>query len=162
MCPIFVGLVHNFGKVRTFRETHKIWKNLPHGFDISADLLSKRQNHEEHVFQIMCASQKVRTLSLMMTLFSEKNTYSCMSLYMRWPLRNFYTFIHLVDSYRNTISNRCISGLMSNLNKKSWTVFNIHYAYILKSNELKISVIFIVSAPVKFSFERPTNQQYHI
>jgi hypothetical protein len=23
---------------------------------------------------------------------------------MRWPLRNFYTFNHLVDSYRNTIS----------------------------------------------------------
>ena len=23
---------------------------------------------------------------------------------MRWPLRNFYTFYHLVDSYRNTIS----------------------------------------------------------
>ena len=27
-----------------------------------------------------------------------------MSLYMRWPLRNFYTFNYLVDSYRNTIS----------------------------------------------------------
>ena len=26
-----------------------------------------------------------------------------MSLYMQWPLRNFYTFNHLVDSYRNTI-----------------------------------------------------------
>ena len=49
-------------KVRTFWETHKIWKNLPHGFDKSADLLSKRQNHEEDFFQIMCASQKVRTL----------------------------------------------------------------------------------------------------
>ena len=50
-------------KVRTFWETQKIWKNLPHGFDKSADLLSKRQNHEEDFFQIMCASQKVRTLS---------------------------------------------------------------------------------------------------
>ena len=37
-------------KVRTFWETHKIWKNLPHGFDKSADLLSKRQNHEEDFF----------------------------------------------------------------------------------------------------------------
>ena len=46
-----------------FWETHKIWKNLPHGFDKLADLLSKRQNHEEDFFQIMCASQKVRTLS---------------------------------------------------------------------------------------------------
>ena len=26
-------------RVRTFWETHKIWKNLPHGFDKSADLL---------------------------------------------------------------------------------------------------------------------------
>ena len=25
----------------------KIWKNVPHGFDKSADLLSTRQNHEE-------------------------------------------------------------------------------------------------------------------
>ena len=49
-------------KVRTFLETHKIWKNLPYGFDKSADLLSKRQNHKEDFFQIMCASQKVRTL----------------------------------------------------------------------------------------------------
>ena len=32
-----------------------------------------------------------------------ENIYSCMSLYMRWQLRNFYTFHHLVDSYRNTI-----------------------------------------------------------
>ena len=33
-------------KVRTFWETHEIWKNLPHGFDKSADLLSEPQNHE--------------------------------------------------------------------------------------------------------------------
>ena len=37
-------------------------KNLPLGFDKSAVLHSKRQNHEEDLFQIMCASQKVRTL----------------------------------------------------------------------------------------------------
>ena len=49
------------GKVWTFWETFKIWKNLPHGFDKSADLHSKRQNHEEDFF-IMCASQKIRTL----------------------------------------------------------------------------------------------------
>ena len=29
-----------FVKVRTFKETHKIWKNLAHGFDKSADLLT--------------------------------------------------------------------------------------------------------------------------
>ena len=39
-------------KVRTFWETHKIWKNLHHGFDKSADLLSKRQNHEEDFFKL--------------------------------------------------------------------------------------------------------------
>ena len=40
----------------------KFEKNLPHGFDKSADLPSKRQNHEEDFFQIICASQKVLTL----------------------------------------------------------------------------------------------------
>merc|ERR1740129_1225783 len=35
-----------------------------------------------------------------------------MSLYIRWPLRNFYTFDYLVDSYRNTIPNGlCVSGM---------------------------------------------------
>ena len=51
-------------KVKTFWETHKIWKNLPHDVDKSADLLSKGQNHEEDFFQIMCASQTVQTLTL--------------------------------------------------------------------------------------------------
>ena len=41
------GVTINVSKVRTFWETPKIWKNLPHNFDKSADLLSKRQNHEE-------------------------------------------------------------------------------------------------------------------
>ena len=40
----------------------KFEKNLPHGFDKSADLLSKCQNLEGDFFQIICASQKVRTL----------------------------------------------------------------------------------------------------
>ena len=35
-------------------------KNLPRGCENSADLLSKRQKHEEDFFQIMCATQKVR------------------------------------------------------------------------------------------------------
>ena len=34
-------------KVRTFWETQNFKKNLPHGFDKSANLLSHRQNHEE-------------------------------------------------------------------------------------------------------------------
>ena len=41
----------------------KFEKNLHHGFDKSADLLSKRQNYEEDFFQIMCASQKIQTLN---------------------------------------------------------------------------------------------------
>ena len=45
-------------KVRTFWETHKIWKNLPHGFDKSADLLSKRQNHEEDFFKLCVLLKK--------------------------------------------------------------------------------------------------------
>ena len=36
---------------------------MPYGFDKSADLLSKRQNHKADFFQIMCAFQKVRTLN---------------------------------------------------------------------------------------------------
>ena len=42
-------------KFRLSEKHTKFEKNLPH-------LLSKRQNHEEIFFQIMCASQKVRTL----------------------------------------------------------------------------------------------------
>ena len=45
-------------KVRTFWETHKIWKNLPHGFDKSADLLSKHQNHEEDFFKLCVLLKK--------------------------------------------------------------------------------------------------------
>ena len=45
-------------KVRTSWETHKIWKNLPHGFDKSADLLSKRQNHEEDFFKLCVLLKK--------------------------------------------------------------------------------------------------------
>ena len=33
-------------------------KNLPHGFDKSADLLSKRQNHEEDFFKLCVLLKK--------------------------------------------------------------------------------------------------------
>ena len=39
-------------KVRTFWETQKIWKNLLHGFDKSAVLLSQRQNQKEDLFKL--------------------------------------------------------------------------------------------------------------
>ena len=32
-----------------------------------------------------------------------ENDYSCMSVYMRWPLKKFYTFHHLADFNRNTV-----------------------------------------------------------
>ena len=45
-------------KVWTFWETHKIWKNLPYGFDKSADLLSKRQNHKADFFKLCVLFKK--------------------------------------------------------------------------------------------------------
>jgi hypothetical protein len=41
-----------------------------------------------------------------------------MSLYMRWPLRNLYTFNHLVDSYRNTISEWAVGFRHGNFTLK--------------------------------------------
>ena len=48
----------NDDKDRTFWETHKIWKKFPHGFDKSADLLSKRQKHEEDFFKLCVLLKK--------------------------------------------------------------------------------------------------------
>ena len=36
----------------------KFEKNLPHGFDKSADLLSRRQNHEEDFFKLCVLLKK--------------------------------------------------------------------------------------------------------
>ena len=47
-----VAMLKQAGKVWTFWETHKIWKNLPYGFDKSADLLSKYQNHKADFFKL--------------------------------------------------------------------------------------------------------------
>ena len=44
-------------------------------------LLSKRQNHEEDFFQIMCASQKVQTL----TVKSKQNSYIGQSWFSELP-----------------------------------------------------------------------------
>ena len=54
--PHYAG---NRCKVRTFWETHKIWKNHPYGFDKSADLLSKRQNHMEDFSSYVCFSKSL-------------------------------------------------------------------------------------------------------
>ena len=38
-------------------EKKKLKKNLPNGFEKSADLLSKCQNHEEDIFKYVCFSE---------------------------------------------------------------------------------------------------------
>ena len=50
-------------KVWTFWETHKIWKNLPYGFNKSADLLSKLQNHKADFFKCVCFSKSLNFTS---------------------------------------------------------------------------------------------------
>ena len=59
-CLIFVGFVWLKLKVWTFWEAHKIWKNLPHGLDV----LNRCTSHSSwgRFFEILCASQNVRTL----------------------------------------------------------------------------------------------------
>ena len=37
---------------------HKIWNNVPHDFDKSADLLGKRQNYEEDFFKLCVLLKK--------------------------------------------------------------------------------------------------------
>ena len=49
-------------KFRLSEKHTKLEKIFGSGFDKSADLLIKCQNHKEDFFQIMCASQKVQTL----------------------------------------------------------------------------------------------------
>ena len=61
-----IGLAPSIGAPTELKlglsEKHtKFEKNLPHGFDKSADLLSNRQNHAED-FSKLCVSQKVQTL----------------------------------------------------------------------------------------------------
>ena len=59
-------------KVQTFWETHKIWKNLPYGFDKSADLLSKRQNHKADFFKL-CVLFKKSELEMKKIYFDNIN-----------------------------------------------------------------------------------------
>ena len=57
-------------KVRTFWETHKIWKNHLYGFDLSADILSKHQNHEEDFFKLCVLLKKSELYKKDLSLFS--------------------------------------------------------------------------------------------
>ena len=57
MCHDIFETFCNFGKDQTFWEALKIWKNLPRGFDKSAGILSKRQNHEDFFSKFVCFSE---------------------------------------------------------------------------------------------------------
>ena len=50
--------------------------------------------------------------------FKIRKYYFCMSLCMQWPLRNFYTFHHLFDSYRNTISKWAVGFMYGAVHKR--------------------------------------------
>ena len=120
-------------KVRCFWETHKIKKNLPHGFDKPADLLSKYQNHEEDFFKV-CVLLKKSDLYKKKKCFAHKtNTiavakkylhicmYVCMYYYIKsliirkcrlfsgrlnWLCRTFMSLLKNLFRYgRNTSPN---------------------------------------------------------
>ena len=62
---------------------------------------------------------KLKTKSFFFWIFQQKSDcYPCMSLYMQWPLRNFYTFIHLVYSNRKTISKWTVGFRYGNFTLK--------------------------------------------
>ena len=57
----FCVFIHSFIWYIKFGLTEKhtkFEKNLPHGFDKSADLLSKRQNHKEDFFKLCVLLKK--------------------------------------------------------------------------------------------------------
>ena len=72
-----------FFQVRTFWETYKIWKNLPHGFDKSADLLSKRKNHEEDFFKLCVLLKKSKRMAFWCC--HEKKSHERANLYNQVP-----------------------------------------------------------------------------
>ena len=58
-----IGLAHLIGapaelKLGISEKPTKFEKNLPHGFDKSAELLSKRQNHEGFIFKLCVLLKK--------------------------------------------------------------------------------------------------------
>ena len=69
------------GKVRTFWEAHIIWKNLPQGFDKSADLLNIHQNHEEYFFKLRVLLKKSE---LYFTKFSTMKIAKWQHLFVLW------------------------------------------------------------------------------
>ena len=80
----------NIIKLGLSRKHTKFEKNLPHGFDKSADLLSKRQNYEKDFF-------KVRTLSALLWQFYE---------FYGWPFCFMYSCLVTPTKYITQFS-RC-------------------------------------------------------
>ena len=83
----------NIIKLGLSRKHTKFEKNLPHGFDKSADLLSKRQNYEKDFF-------KVRTLSALLWQFYE---------FYGWPFCFMYSCLVTPTKYITQFS-RCTGG----------------------------------------------------
>ena len=81
-------LKQNNDKDRTFWETQKIQKNLPHGLDKSADLLGKRQNHEDDFYKLCVLLEKSK---LYQTLPSPKQTNMSWKR-CKWPFFFWWRF----------------------------------------------------------------------
>ena len=69
---------------------------------------------------------------------------------MRWPLRNFYTFNHLVDSYRNTISEWAVCFRYGN--------FTLAQAYIFEGEQISILETWLIRK--SFTFDPSTNGNF--
>ena len=82
---IFISSKKNFFfstvKFRLSEKHTKFDKNLPYGFDKSADLLSKRQNHEEDFFK-SCVLFKKSELYHWVTVFFGRNRFKVESKYV--------------------------------------------------------------------------------
>ena len=83
-CKLSIVAIFQKLKVRTFWETHNIWKNLPNGFDESADLLSKHQNHKEDFFKLCVLLRMSELYQKNMPKFWRNSCYLQSSKYPKW------------------------------------------------------------------------------
>ena len=79
-------------KVLTFWETHKIWKIRLYGFDKSADLLSKRQNHEKDFFKLCVLLKETKGRSSGQTPFTLKPKLALKKQQFSTPQKYFSNF----------------------------------------------------------------------
>ena len=98
-------------KVQTFWETYKIWKNLPRGFDKSADLLSKRQNNEEDFFKLCVLFKKSKLYLKLVQSFQKKFfeeyliTYINEIFWKLWFLKYFIYWIEMCLIFVGSVHN---------------------------------------------------------